>query len=236
LIVALDVPDANEADRIVDSLKGVVGFFKLGPWLTLAQGFEGLLTHLIADGQNVFLDSKGQDIPETMRGGVASASRRKIKFLTIHGNGEVSDPAMKAAVEGRSGDLKIFSVTVLTSLDQGDLAIGGYGNLTDEVKKRVEKAIRCGCDGVIAAAHEVRMIKQIAREHGKPNFMVITPGIRPTGTSTDDHKRAATPYFAISEGADYLVVGRPIIHAADPVAAAEKIVSEMQEAFDTLQS
>lgn len=235
LIVALDVPDASRAAKIASDLVGVVSFFKLGPWLSLAEGFENLLTKLVSDGQKVFLDSKGCDIPETMRGGVAAAARRNIRFLTIHGNGEVSDEAMRAAVSGRNGNLKIFSVTVLTSLDQGDLTKTGYGSLQDVVRQRVEKAIRCGCDGVIASAHEVRMIKQIARDHGKPEFMVITPGIRPEGTRSEDHKRPATPHYAISEGADYLVVGRPIIHADNPVAAAEKIVAEMQNAFDARQ-
>ena len=100
LIVALDVPDANQADKIASDLSSVVSFFKLGPWLSLAEGFEALLTHLVNDGQKVFLDSKGCDIPETMKGGVAAASRRHIRFLTIHGNGEVSDEAMRAAVSG----------------------------------------------------------------------------------------------------------------------------------------
>jgi orotidine-5'-phosphate decarboxylase len=104
--------------------------------------------------------------------------------------------------------------------------------MSEVVTERVTKALRCGCDGVIASAHEARMIKKLAREHGKPEFLVTTPGIRPIGAGRNDHKRPATPRFAISEGADYLVVGRPIIHALDPAKVAASIVAEMQDAFD----
>jgi orotidine-5'-phosphate decarboxylase len=233
LILALDVPDVSRAWELVKQLDGVVHFYKLGPWLTIAEGFENLLSSLVQMDHSIFLDSKGQDIPETMRAGVASAARRGIRFLTIHGNGEVSDDAMRAAIKGRTGNLKVFSVTVLTSLDQSDLTSTGYGSLDSVVKDRVEKAIRCGCDGVIASAHEARMIKDLAKSRNKPDFLVTTPGIRPTGSKTGDHKRPATPSFAIGEGADYLVVGRPIIHSADPVKAAREIIEEMQGAFDS---
>lgn len=232
LILALDVPDVSRAWELVRQLDGVVSFYKLGPWLTLAEGFEGLLSRLVQTDRSIFLDSKSQDIPETMRAGVASAAKRGIRFLTIHGNGEVSDDAMRAAISGRTGGLKVFSVTVLTSLDQSDLTKTGYGELGAVVTERVEKAIRCGCDGVIASAHEARMIKKLAMARGKPEFLVTTPGIRPDGSVTGDHKRPATPRFAIDEGADYLVVGRPIIHAASPVEAAKAIIAEMQQAFD----
>lgn len=231
LIVALDVPDIDEANRLVDALGPTVSFFKLGHWLQLVRGFEGLIDGLIDRGKRVFLDTKGSDIPETMRAGATAAASRGISFLTIHGNGEVTEDAMRAVVEGKgSSDLKILSVTVLTSLDDLDLRKAGYGRSAQELAhERASRALRCGCDGVITSGQEAHNIRELA---GDRPFLIVTPGIRPAGAPKDDQKRSMTPTNAIRAGADYLVVGRPIVRVADPLKAAEMIAQEMQAAFD----
>jgi len=229
LIVPLDVETVAEARVIVDQLAGAVAFFKLGPWLLMARGFEALLDDLLAAGNKIFLDTKGCDIPETMRAGAAAAAARGISMLTIHGNADVTDEAMKATVAGKgASDLKILVVTTLTSI--GEPGRGGGGPaVADLVLNRARRAFDCGCDGVIAAGREVKAIR--AATAARP-FLIVTPGIRPEGASKDDHKRTATPGEAIRAGADYLVVGRPIIRAADPAAAARAVIAEMQAAFD----
>ncbi|MGH6628134.1 MAG: orotidine-5'-phosphate decarboxylase [Candidatus Binataceae bacterium] len=233
MIVALDVPSIEEAWGIVQKLDGAASFFKLGPWLSLVPGFDKLLDGLIEKGNRVFLDTKGQDIPETMRAGVRVAARRQISFLTIHGNEEVTDDALRAAVEGKGeSDLKLFMVTVLTSLDQSDMGATGYDMpLADLAVNRAQRAMRCGVDGVIASGLEARAIKNAAGRLGR-EFLVTSPGIRPKTTNSDDHKRVATPSAAITAGADYLVIGRPIIRAADPARVTAAILNEMQSAFD----
>lgn len=233
LIVALDVPTIEEARALVEKLSDNISIFKLGDWLNLAPGFEALIDELVHSGKDVFVDRKGCDIPETMRAGVAAAAARHIKFLTIHGNGEVNREAMRAAIEGKGqSDLKIFCVTVLTSLDDSDFeAIGLDLSVEDLVCKRAARALNWGCDGVIASGREASMIKDLA---GSTPFLVVAPGIRPIGTSTDDHKRAVTPSEAIKGRADYLVVGRPIIRDSRPEQAAARIIDEMQAAFDAL--
>lgn len=234
LIVPLDVDDINRAKALVERLEGVVSVFKLGPWLQLIRGFEDLIDELVGAKKKVFIDTKGWDIPETMKAGVAAAAARNISFLTIHGNGEVTPQAIKAAVEGKGrSDLKIFSVTVLTSLDEDDLeAMGQTTTIEAEVLKRAARALEYGCDGVIASGREVRAIKSMA---GSKPFLVATPGIRPVGTGRDDHKRAVTPTEAIEAGADYLIVGRPIIRSGDAKKAACNIIEEMRAAFEKCQ-
>jgi orotidine-5'-phosphate decarboxylase len=235
LIVALDVAEPSAAFDIVGQLDGIASFFKLGPWLSFGRGFNELLDRLIDSKKRVFLDSKGCDIPETMRAGVASAASRGISFLTIHGNGDVTESAMRAALEGKEGsDLKLFAVTVLTSHDSADLQTAGYGpSVVDLALRRAEKAMRVGCDGVITSGHEASAIKQKTLGLGR-EFLVVTPGIRPAGTKSEDHKRAMTPGMAVTAGADYLVVGRPIIRNENPAKAAAAIIAEMQTAFDDL--
>lgn len=229
IIVALDVPSVDLARDLVSALDGIVGFFKIGPWLQLEREYWQLIDEIINSGKDVFIDTKGCDIPETMRGGISGAARRGIRFLTIHGNGEVTDDAIKAAVEVKGDKLKLFLVTVLTSLDSHDLEQTGYINdVTDLTLRRAARAKRCGCDGVIASGLETRAIKD---ELGQ-EFLVTTPGIRPTGSPHQDQKRAVTPSHAINNGSDFLVVGRPIIHAPDPIGVASEIVEEMQHAFD----
>ncbi len=233
LIVPLDVATIDEAWAIVGRLRDAVSFYKLGPWLLLARGFERLLDDLLAAEKKIFLDTKGCDIPETMRAGAATAAARGITFLTIHGNADVTDEAMKATVAGRGDSgLKILVVTTLTSISDASWGGGGPA-ITELVLNRAKRAFDLGCDGVISAGREVRAIKSATA--GRP-FLIVTPGIRPAGAAVDDHKRTATPAEAIKAGASYLVVGRPIIRAADPAAAAKAVVEEMQAAFDERSS
>jgi orotidine 5'-phosphate decarboxylase subfamily 1 len=152
LIVALDVPAISEARALIDKLEGVVSFFKVGLWLQFAAGFDGLLDYLLAKNKNIFLDAKMFDIGETVRQGVARAAERGVTFVTVHGDGEI----MKAAVAGKGNSrLKIFAITVLTSVDQDGLRELGYlCSVEDLIRLRVKRAIECGCDGIIASPHD----------------------------------------------------------------------------------
>ncbi len=229
LIIALDVKDIAAARQVVDELDGVADFFKVGLTLQLAAGVEDFIRSLIKEGKRVFLDYKYYDISETLKKTVARASELGVSFLTIHGPSVL----IKAAVEGRgTSDLKLFTVTVLTSLDAGDIAEMGYTNHTPEelVLFRAKKALDAGCDGVIASGREAKQIKELS----KGKLLLITPGIRPDGYPEDDQKRKTTPHDAVSAGADYLVVGRPITGAKDMRAAAQEILNQMQAAFDEL--
>ena len=205
-----------------------MSFFKVGLALQLAPGVEGLIQSLLDAQQKLFLDYKYYDIPETLTKAVSQAAQRGVTFLTIHGSGSL----IRAAVKGRGeSSMKLFTVTVLTSWDKSDLLEMGYSNHTVEeiVVFRAKMAVEAGCDGVIASGREAKAIKDISDK-----LLVITPGIRPDGAREDDQKRRTTPRDAILAGADYLVIGRPITEAADPIDATEKILAEMQEAFDSL--
>jgi orotidine-5'-phosphate decarboxylase len=224
--VALDLENIEKATRMVDTLDGVVAFYKIGLTLQLAPGVEGLIQRVIRSGKRVFLDYKYYDIAATMTKAVARAVEMGVSFLTVHG----ATQTIQGAVKGRgSSDLKLFAVTVLTNMDRGDIAELGYANHTVEqlVLYRAKKALQAGCDGVIASGHEAKVIKELG-----PQLLVITPGIRPDGYPEDDQKRKTTPADAILAGADYLVVGRPITDAADPRKAAEEMIGQMQAAFD----
>ena len=226
LIVALDVPGIPEAREMVRVLDGAVSFFKVGLTLQLAEGVEAFIRSLIADGKQVFLDYKYYDIAETLKKAVARAASLGVSFLTIHGPSAL----IRGAVAGRGdGNLKLFTVTVLTALDAGDIAEMGYTNhsVEDLVLFRARKALEAGCDGVIASGLEAEKIKALSR--GK--LLVITPGIRPDGYPEDDQKRKTTATSAIQAGADYLVIGRPITGASNPRAAAESFLQEMEAAF-----
>jgi orotidine-5'-phosphate decarboxylase len=229
LIVALDLPGIEDARRMVDALDGVVSFFKVGLTLQLAEGVEDFIRSLIREGKNVFLDYKYYDVPETLRKAVSRAAGLGVKFLTIHG----SSGSMRGAVDGRGkSTMKLFTVTVLTSMDASDIAEMGYTQHSVEqlVLFRARKALEAGCDGVIASGLEVGKIKAFSGDH----LLVVTPGIRPEGYPEDDQKRRATAREAILAGADYLVIGRPITEppSGTPKAAAEQFVAEMQGAFD----
>ncbi len=235
LIVALDVGSVTEAREIVAQLDGTVSFFKIGLALQWQKGLRSFIDDLL-NGRHcqVFLDYKYGDIGSTLRWGIAGAANLGINFLTIQGAGDVGEKDLRLAITARDKgeQLRIFLVTVLTSLDQHDLdEIGVHETLLDRVVRRAKLAHRAGLDGVIASGQEVAEIRAATA----PEFLIITPGIRPSGTPADDHKRVSTPYQAMANGADYLVVGRPIIEHASRQEAAKAIIAEMQEAFDSLR-
>ena len=239
LIVALDVSDVETAMELVSELEGVVHFFKVGLTLQLAPNVEDLISRLLSGRKKVFLDYKYYDIPETIAIAVGRAAKRGVSFLTIHG----STPLMEAAVKARgSSALKLFTVTVLTSMDATDLQEMGYNDnvsVADLVLSRAGKALQAGCDGVIASGEEAQQIKTMAESHGK-SLLVVTPGIRHDGSIVDDQKRRTSPSAAILAGADYLVMGRPIYRPQPPFKtpreAAEATIQEMQTAFDLRES
>ena len=226
LIVALDVESIDDARALVNELDGLVSFYKIGLWLQLVAGVNDFVHELIKSGNRVFIDYKHFDVPETMRRAVENAAAMGVSFLTVHGVGDI----VAAAVEGRgTSDLKVLTVTVLTSLDAKDINDMGYECSVEElVLHRARKASEAGCDGIIASGHEARAI----RKKIGADLLIVTPGIRPEEDTTDDHKRAMSPAEAIAAGADYLVVGRPIWKASDRREKATKIVEEMQRAFD----
>lgn len=224
LIVALDVPTISEARALIDRLDGVVGFFKLGLWLQFAAGFDGLIERLLNKEKKVFLDAKMFDIGETVKQGVARAAERGVTFVTVHGDGDI----VRAAAEGKKGsNLKILVVPVLTSLDANGLRELGYrGGIDELIVERARATLAWGCDGIIAAPYDNP--NEIRRSTGSEELLVVTPGVRPPGAPLDDHKRAGTPAEAIAAGADYLVVGRPIVRSNDPAGAAAAIIENMR--------
>ena len=226
LIVALDFSTINEARALVEMLGNDVVFYKVGLGLQLAGG-DSFAKELKLKNKKVFLDYKYYDIGETIKNAVARAAEAGIDFLTVHGSSGI----LKSAVEGRgNSDLKIFCVTVLTSMDAEDIQEMGFPptmTVKQLVLHRAEKAMKLGVDGVIASALEATEIKKLSS--GK--LMIVSPGIRPDGVASDDQKRVATPSEAISAGADYLVLGRPITEAKNPKEAARKIILEMAGAL-----
>ena len=224
LIVALDVPTAEEARRLVSQLDGVVSFFKVGLELFVSAGPE-LVRALVSGGKKVFLDLKFLDIEETVTRAVKQAASLGATFVTVHESGK----AVAAALDGcRGTDLKILAVTVLTSMDTADLREMKINATVEElVLHRARRAIAVGCHGVIASGKEAANIRELSKD-----LIVVTPGIRPAGADKHEQKRATTPTEAIQAGADYLVVGRPINRAPDPRQAAMQIVDEMQKSFD----
>jgi orotidine-5'-phosphate decarboxylase len=231
LIVALDLKSVDAARSMVEGLEGFVSFFKVGLTLQLAPGVERFIQDLIGDGKKVFLDYKYYDIPATLKTAVSRAVDLGVSFLTIHGSSKL----IAGAVAGRgNSDLKLFTVTVLTSMDNADLAELGYPRemtVADLVLFRAKKALEAGCDGVIASGEEAGQIKKLGIPGGR-GLLVVAPGIRPDGYPEDDQSRRKTPREAILAGADYLVIGRPIVGEANPRLAAERILAEMQAAFD----
>lgn len=234
LIVALDVPTAADAQRMVERLGDSVQFYKIGMQLQFGGGL-GYAAELIEQGKKVFLDSKLFDIDETVERAVENVARMGVDFLTVHGNGKT----IQAAVRGRGHtQLKVFSVTVLTSLDSADLAdiFGGEVDVQTLVKNRAEKALDAGADGVIASGQEADLIRQLVAGKVKVldqsedrAFRIITPGIRLAGDPIGDQKRVATPAEAIKAGADYLVVGRPITQSSEPRRAADAFLQEIAD-------
>ncbi len=228
LICPLDLPDRAQAEAMVQTIGDAVCFYKIGLELLAGDGM-GLARQLKADGRQVFLDWKLHDIGETVRRATAAiAASGACDLLTVHAEPQV----MAAAVQGRGGEtrVKILGVTVLTSLSQQDLTAVGYGLALHElVERRIRQAQESGVDGVVASPQVASLARRIAEETGRPDFLVVTPGIRPAGAARNDQARAASPTQALADGATHLVCGRPITAAPDPRAAALAIVAEMAE-------
>jgi len=224
LIVALDFPTTDAAERLAARLRGHVGVFKIGLELVYADGL-GLMRKLVEAGERVFLDAKLLDIPNTVERATASAAKLGAAFLTVHGTDRKT---LDAAVRGRGGaSTKLLAITVLTSLDAADLREQHFGlDPAELVLRRARLARDAGFDGVVASAQEAAAIRA---EIGD-SFLIVAPGIRPAGTDVGDQARVVTPSDAIARGADYLVVGRPISAASNPLAAAQSIIAEMTSA------
>jgi len=221
LIVALDLPSVEAAQAMVARLGDAVSFYKIGYQLAFAGGLSFAQT-LAGAGKRVFLDLKLHDIGNTVAQGVKSVARLGATFLTVHAYPQT----MKAAVEARQAPLRILAVTVLTSYDDADLAAAGYDFTVRElVAERAAQARDIGVDGLVCPAEEAANLRSIVGA----KMVLVTPGIRPAGAASGDQKRIMTPAAAIAAGADYLVVGRPIIAAADPKAAAQAIIGEIAQ-------
>ena len=224
LIFALDVPSTVDAEKLVDELGDSVVFYKLGLELFMAGGYFELVDRLIARGKKVFVDLKFFDVPETVRSAVRQLKTRDVAFATVHGN-----DAILSAAASEKGKLKILAVTVLTSLDRADLdALGFQCNVADLVLSRAKRALELGCDGVISSGLEAAKLRADLGD----KFLVVTPGIRPVDNDVlDDQKRIVTVEVAFQNGADYIVVGRPIKNAPDRRAAAEDIQNRIAALF-----
>ena len=224
LIVALDVPEAEAAKTLVSQLGETVGFYKIGLELFMAGGYFELLEWLVRGGKKVFVDLKFFDVPETVRSAVRALAGSGATFATVHGNQAI----MEAAARDK-GDLKILAVTVLTSLDRGDLDDLGFACDVDKlVLSRARRALETGVDGIVSSGLEVPMIRQELGE----KLLVVTPGIRPVENKpADDQKRTVDVAQAFRNGADYIVVGRPIRQAPDPGAAALAVQRTIAELF-----
>jgi orotidine-5'-phosphate decarboxylase len=228
LIVALDVPDAASAIRLVDQLDGACQWFKVGLELFVAAG-PAVVESLAARGYSVFLDLKLFDIPNTVAGAVRSATALGVKMLTLHAAG---GPAMlaaaRAALDGVAHPPQLLAVTVLTSMDQAQVnAVGLDRSPAEQVAVLARMGLEAGMCGFVCSPQEVAALRSLAGPEG----VLVVPGIRPAGAAIGDQKRIATPADALRQGASYLVVGRPITQAPDPAAAANAILKEMSESL-----
>jgi orotidine-5'-phosphate decarboxylase len=224
LIVALDLPSVTAAEAMIARLGDSVTFYKIGYQLAYAGGLP-LVRQLAGAGKKVFADLKLHDIGNTVARGVESVASLGATFLTVHAYPQT----MKAAAEARAGSgLKILAVTVLTSYDDGDLEAAGYRlGVSDLAEARARQAEALGIDGLVCSPEEASNLRGIVGHR----MQLVTPGIRPAGASAGDQKRIMAPARAIAAGADYLVVGRPVLEAADPKAAADGIVAEIAQAL-----
>ena len=224
LIVALDVPNALEGLQLAETLGPSVGFYEIGLGM-LTGGGLALANELKQEhGKRIFLDMKLFDIGATIEAAVRGLAQFDLDFLTVHGDPHV----VRAAKEGAAGKpLKILAVTILTSLDRADLDAGLIkpGDLPDLVAERAGRAFEAGANGVIASPQEAAMIRALPQATGR---LIVTPGVRPVGSALGDQKRVATPAQAVADGADHIVVGRPVWAAADPRAAAEAILLDLR--------
>ena len=221
LIVALDVPNIVQGLALAAQLGDAVSFYKIGLGM-LTGGGLALANELKQEqGKRIFLDMKLFDIGATVEAAVRGLAQYDLDFLTVHGDPQV----VRAAAQGRrDSTLKILAVTILTSLDRADLDANLIkpGDIHDITVERAARAFEAGADGVIASPHEAALIRALPQAIGK---LIVTPGVRPDGAGAGDQKRVATPYQAISDGADHIVVGRPIWQSPDPAAAARAIIA-----------
>jgi orotidine-5'-phosphate decarboxylase len=223
LIVALDTATPQEARSLAEKLGDAARFYKLGLELFMAGGYFELVDWLVARGAKVFVDLKFFDIPQTVRRAVANLRGRGITFATVHGN-----QAMMEAAAREKGEVKILAVTVLTSLDRGDLDDLGFScDVARLVLSRARRGLEAGCDGVISSGLEAQALKA----EFKDRLLVVTPGIRPVENRPLDQKRTVDVAQAFANGADYIVVGRPIREARDPRSAAEAIQKTIASLF-----
>jgi orotidine-5'-phosphate decarboxylase len=224
LIVALDVPNADEARRVVSQLSGSAGMFKVGLQLFTAEG-PGLVRELVRSGHRVFLDLKLHDIPNTITHAVRSAVDLGVSMLTVHAS--AGSEGLRAAVEAGGNHMAVVAVTVLTSFNDQDLqGIGVSHPVAGQVLHLAALARAAGCAGVVTSPRETAQVRQAQGA----SFAIVNPGVRPAGSQKDDQERTATPGEAIRSGATYVVVGRPITKAPDPARAAYEIVQEMETA------
>ena len=239
IIVALDVPSAEAALQITQKLHGHVGMFKVGSEVFTAEG-PVLARYLVAAGEQVFLDLKFHDIPNTVRAAAHQAAMLGVSLVNVHASGgrkmmEAARAGVQAAHAARAGatPTRVLAITVLTSLGPDDLAEVGWVGSPEEIVVRLARLAQdSGLDGVVASPREIAALRRACG----PSFLIVTPGVRPAAASRDDQSRAATPASAIHAGADYLVIGRPITGAPDPAAAADAIAAEMDEARISLAS
>lgn len=230
LIIAMDVPNILDGLELAKTLGNSVSFYKIGLGM-LTGGGLALANELKGEyDKRIFLDMKFFDIGATVEAAVRGVSQFNLDFLTVHGDPHV----VRAAKEGAgASDMKILAVTILTSLDRADLDASCIkdGTIPDLVTERAAKALDAGADGVIASPQEAAMIRALPEADGK---LIVTPGVRPAGAALGDQKRIATPAQAIADGADHIVVGRPVWQAADPKAAAESILTELRSPQATI--
>jgi len=227
LVLPLDVPTVDDARALVSATKGTVGVYKIGMELQFAGGLE-FARELAADGHKIFLDVKLHDIDNTITQAVRNVAKMGMTFMTIHAYPKTMRAAVKAITEDGVEDLCLLGVTVLTSMSEGDLLDAGYkGPISDVVADRAKDARACGMGGIVCAATESASMRKVLGDE----LVIVTPGIRPTGSAAGDQQRIMTPADAIIAGSDYLVVGRPISKADNPRKAAEAIVLEIEAAL-----
>lgn len=224
LIVGLDLPSIEAARAMVDRLGSTVSFYKIGLTLLARPGGVAFAHALRAQGKKVFQDWKLHDIGAQVEGAARSVAEGGCDLVTVHAEPQV----MRGAVAGRDAagsDTKILAVTVLTSLSDADLTDIGYGfDAAALVERRVRQALDCGVDGVVSSPLEAARVKEIAMAAGRPDFLIVTPGVRPAGADRGDQQRVATPEYALKAGATHLVVARPVVGADNPLLAASGIV------------
>lgn len=226
LIVGLDLPSVEAADALVDRVGDVVEFYKVGLTLLARPGGVDFAHRLRARGKKVFQDWKLHDIGAQVEGAARSVAEGGCDLLTVHAEPQV----MRAAVKGRgTHGTRILAVTVMTSLSDADLREIGYSSGAAElVEVRVRQALDCGVDGVVSSPLEAARVKEIALAAGRPDFLIVTPGVRPAGGDRGDQQRVATPTDALRAGATHLVVARPVIADENPLMAAARIAAEME--------